>query len=92
MSATFILVKTKIIKLPKNVTFRRFLGVGFLAGIGFTMAIFISTLAFDNKMYGDLSKLAVLIASLLSMIVGFIWLRFSYPPKHEEHNVKIERS
>jgi len=93
MSATFLLVKTKVIKLPKNVTFKRFLGVAFLAGIGFTMAIFISTLAFDNKMYGDLSKIAVLIASLLSMIVGFIWLRISYPPQHEEgHNVKIDRS
>ncbi|MDD4729661.1 MAG: Na+/H+ antiporter NhaA, partial [Dysgonamonadaceae bacterium] len=92
MSAAFILVKTKIINLPKKVTLTKFLGVGFLAGIGFTMSIFISTLAFDDKASGDLSKLAVLIASLLSMVVGFIWLRISYPPKNkEEHEVKIEK-
>ena len=92
MSATFLLVKTKIVNLPKKVTLTKFLGVGFLAGIGFTMSIFISTLAFDDKTSGDLSKLAVLIASLLSMVVGFIWLRISYPPKNkEEHEVKIEK-
>ena len=93
MSAAFILVKSKIIKLPKKVTLTKFLGVGFLAGIGFTMSIFISTLAFENKLDGDTSKLAVLIASLLSMIVGFIWLKLSYPAKkeEEEHEVKVEK-
>ena len=92
MSATFLLVKTKIINLPKNVTLKRFLGVAFLAGIGFTMSIFISTLAFENKFDGDTSKLAVLIASLLSMVIGFIWLKVSYPAKHiKEHEVKVEK-
>ena len=92
ISAAFLLVKTKIINLPKNVTLTRFLGVGFLAGIGFTMSIFISTLAFENKLDGDTSKLAVLIASLLSMIIGFIWLKLSFPPKKEEgHEVKVEK-
>ena len=85
ISAAFLLVKSKIIHLPKNVTLTRFLGIGFLAGIGFTMSIFISTLAFDDKLHGDTSKLAVLIASMLSMIVGYIWLRISFPPKSVEN-------
>lgn len=90
ITATFLLVKTKIVNLPKNVTLRKFLGVGFLAGIGFTMSIFISTLAFESKFDGDTAKLAVLIASLLSMIVGFIWLKLSFPPKQEEeHEVRV---
>lgn len=90
ISATLILVKTKIISLPKGLTLTKFLGVGFLAGIGFTMSIFISTLAFDDKIFGDTAKIAVLIASILSMIIGFIWLKISFPAKHiEEHEVKI---
>lgn len=92
ITAAFILVKSKIISLPKKITLTKFLGVGFLAGIGFTMSIFISTLAFENKLDSDTSKLAVLIASILSMIVGFIWLRISFPPKREEeHEVKVEK-
>lgn len=90
ITASFLLVKTKIINLPKGLTLTKFLGVGFLAGIGFTMSIFISTLAFDNKTFSDTAKIAVLIASILSMIVGFIWLKISFPAKPEEdYEVKI---
>ena len=88
ITATYLLVKSKIIKLPKGITLTKFLGVGFLAGIGFTMSIFISTLAFHDKIFGDTAKIAVLIASILSMTIGYIWLRLSFPPKpygvHEE--------
>ncbi len=52
-------------------------GVGALAGIGFTMSIFISTLSFADKALQDTAKLAVLIASSLSMLAGYFWLRFS---------------
>ena len=90
ITATILLVKSKIIKLPKGITLTKFLGVGFLAGIGFTMSIFISTLAFDDKIFGDTAKIAVLTASILSMTIGFIWLRLSFPPKpYENHEVKV---
>lgn len=89
ISATYYLTKRKIIKLPKGITLRQFLGVGFLAGIGFTMSIFISTLAFDDKINSDTAKIAVLIASILSMTIGFIWLRISFPQiPQREHVVK----
>ena len=92
ITAAFILVKTKIINLPKRLTLTKFLGVGFLAGIGFTMSIFISSLAFENKLDGDTSKLAVLIASILSMTVGFVWLKISFPSKQiEDHEVKVDK-
>ena len=90
ISATYFLTKRKIINLPKEITLRQFLGVGFLAGIGFTMSIFISTLAFDDKINGDTAKIAVLMASILSMIVGFIWLKISFPPtKEREYEVEV---
>ena len=90
ITATILLVKSKIIKLPKGITLTKFLGVGFLAGIGFTMSIFISTLAFDDKIFGDTAKIAVLTASIVSMTIGFIWLRLSFPPKpYEYHEVKV---
>ncbi len=90
LTASLLLVKTKIIKLPKGITLTKFLGVGFLAGIGFTMSIFISTLAFDDKTFGDTAKIAVLIASILSMVIGFVWLKLSFPPKPEvEHEVNV---
>ncbi len=93
MTATFILVKTKIINLPRRLKLTKFLGVGFLAGIGFTMSIFISTLAFESKLDGDASKLAVLIASVLSMIIGFIWLKISFPSKQvKEYEVKVDKT
>lgn len=52
-------------------------GVGALAGIGFTMSIFISTLSFTDKAMQDTAKLAVLIASAISMLFGYLWLKKS---------------
>lgn len=90
MTATFLLTKSKIINLPKGVTMRKFVGVGFLAGIGFTMSIFVSTLSFADKTTGDTAKIAVLVASILSMILGYIWLKLSYPDTGEiEREVKV---
>jgi NhaA family Na+:H+ antiporter len=56
---------------------RNMLGIGCVAGIGFTMSIFITALAFEEKALRDISKLAVLTGSLISGIIGYIWLRSS---------------
>jgi NhaA family Na+:H+ antiporter len=50
------------------------IGIGILAGIGFTMSIFITTLAFGDHKIQNLAKIAILFASLFSGIVGFIIL------------------
>lgn len=73
--AVFLMVKARIIKLPSRSNFKIFTGVGILAGIGFTMSIFVSMLAFDDKVMQDTAKLAVLVASTLSMIIGYFWLK-----------------
>jgi NhaA family Na+:H+ antiporter len=45
-----------------------------LAGIGFTMSIFISALAFSGGPVEDIAKISVLVASLLAMVLGYLWL------------------
>ena len=70
------LVKSKIAHLPTGVNKHKLIGAGILAGIGFTMSIFISSLAFKGSDQEDIAKIAVLLASFLSMIVGYCWLRF----------------
>lgn len=75
--ATLFLVRQRVVRLPSQTTWMEFIGVGFLAGIGFTMSIFVSTLAYVNKDYQDTAKLSVLIASFLAMIIGFIWMKLA---------------
>ena len=61
-------------KLPKDMSVKHIVGAGFLGGIGFTMAIFISALSFDDSTLIDTAKLAVVGASVLSAVVGTIVL------------------
>lgn len=63
--------------LPQGLKWKQILGVGFLAGIGFTMSIFISLLAYDNAEQVNQSKIAILIASLIAGAIGFLWLRWT---------------
>lgn len=73
-----ILIQLKWGKLPTGTNWRQLVGIGMLAGIGFTMSIFIATLAFHEPDLQNLSKLSVLFASLLSAIAGSVVLYFSY--------------
>ena len=61
--------------LPANAGWNHLLGAGFLGGIGFTMSIFISLLAFTDTNIQGFSKIAILIASVLSGLTGFFILR-----------------
>ncbi len=73
----FIFHKLKLIKIPKNISIIQIIGSGFLAGIGFTMSIFITDLAFHNDELISISKVSILVASLISGIIGFVILRLS---------------
>lgn len=72
---SFIAVKLKVAKLPSGATWKHILGMGMLAGIGFTMSIFISMLSFSDLAHIIEAKFAILCASLLSGVVGFIFLK-----------------
>lgn len=71
----WLAVKTKISRLPSGIDFKHILGIGLLGGIGFTMSIFVSMLAFADPLLTDPSKLAILLASTLSGIFGFLFLK-----------------
>lgn len=64
------MIKLKIARLPDRVQWRHLLGAGVLAGIGFTMSIFISNLAFTDAADIQYSKIAVLVASLIATLIG----------------------
>ncbi len=72
---TFIAVRLGIGSLPDGVGWRDVAGVGALAGIGFTVAIFISGLAFDDDGLIQEAKLGILVASVLAAVVGALILR-----------------
>ncbi|TEW53872.1 Na+/H+ antiporter NhaA [Psychromonas sp. RZ22] len=57
--------------LPSGVTWSHVIGAGFLAGMGFTMSLFITDLAFQNPEHQIIAKVAVLIASVISGIIGY---------------------
>ncbi|KJJ37975.1 Na+/H+ antiporter NhaA [Aequorivita vladivostokensis] len=70
--------KLKLIDVPSDITNRQIVGVSFLAGIGFTMAIFIAGLAFNSSPeYIDSAKIGILIGSFISAILGYGILRFN---------------
>lgn len=72
---TYVAVKLKLSELAQEISWKHILGAGMLAGIGFTMSIFISLLAFNTTTLIDHAKIAVLLASFLSGIMGFLYLK-----------------
>ena len=61
--------------LPDNINWSHILGAGMLGGIGFTMSLFISNLAYDSIIVINQAKLGILIGSLISAILGFVYLK-----------------
>ncbi|HAP95630.1 Na+/H+ antiporter NhaA [Epilithonimonas hominis] len=73
---SFLAISFKLGELPAFSAWKEMIGAGFLAGIGFTMSIFVSLLAFPGNIENqDISKISILFASVLSGIVGFIILK-----------------
>lgn len=70
-----IVIKLGLSKLPESVTWRHLIGTGFLAGIGFTMSIFITLLAFNHAETIQISKITVLFTSLIAGVIGYLILR-----------------
>ncbi|MBE0492040.1 MAG: Na+/H+ antiporter NhaA [Sulfurospirillum sp.] len=75
---SWIAIKTGMTKLPQNSSWMQLYGVSVITGIGFTMSLFVDTLAYndtDQFMYTD--KLGILLGSLFSAILGYLILRFA---------------
>jgi len=72
---TLLAVTFGLCELPSDLNWKSILGVGFLAGIGFTMSIFITLLAFDNETIINNAKFVILLSSLAAGIIGFFALK-----------------
>ena len=74
-------VKLRLARLPDNVTWSGVYGMSVLAGIGFTMSLFIDSLAYetDPDHYASADKMAVLVGSVTSAVLGYLILRFGRP-------------
>jgi NhaA family Na+:H+ antiporter len=72
----FMAVAMGLCRLPEDLKWRHVLGAGILGGIGFTMSIFITNLAFAGDMATiNTAKIAILLASLAAGLIGFLWLQ-----------------
>lgn len=74
---SFFAVTLGLCKLPTDLNWKSIFGVGLLAGIGFTMSIFVTLLAYDNETIINNSKLVILFSSLTAGLLGFITLRLT---------------
>ena len=85
--ASFLAVKTKVAAMPDKATWRMLLAVACLGGIGFTMSIFVDTLSFGDQSESvmmtlrDMGKVAVLLGSLCSGILGSVLVLLSHKKK-----------
>ncbi len=83
---SWLAIRLKIASLPKGSSWRQLYGVAILTGIGFTMSLFVDSLAFsDSQVYKYADKLAILLGSFFSGIVGYLVLRSSKPEKEEDN-------
>lgn len=74
---SWLAVKSKLADLPTEASWKHIFGIGMLAGIGFTMSIFIALLSFIDPLHIAEAKFAILTASVLSGTVGFFFLKFN---------------
>lgn len=73
---SYLAIKLKLAVLPQGANLKQLYGVSVLTGIGFTMSLFVNTLAFnDSNAFNYADKLAILLGSFLSGIVGYFFLR-----------------
>lgn len=76
-SFSFIAIKLKLAELPKNVTLKQLAGVSILGGLGFTMSLFINSLAFTDEVLIDSAKMGILLGSLIAGLLGYFVLRIT---------------
>ena len=84
-SIVLLAQKLKLVQIPHGITKRHIIGASFIAGVGFTMSIFIATLAFyETPQYVDSAKIGILIGSLVSGAIGATILYISGSKKDDQ--------
>jgi NhaA family Na+:H+ antiporter len=74
-SATFVAVRLGIGRLPDGTTWRHVLGLAMVAGVGFTVALFVASLSFTDPALADSAKIGILLGSAVAGTVGYLFLR-----------------
>jgi Na+:H+ antiporter, NhaA family len=88
MLFSFIVVSVGICRLPLDLNWKHVFGAGLLGGIGFTMSIFITNLAFlGESAVINASKMAILLASLTAGTIGFLWLKWFGKPEASDDDM-----
>jgi NhaA family Na+:H+ antiporter len=77
----FVAVKSGLARLPAGATWPSMIGVGLLAGIGFTMSLFIANLAFEDQAILVQAKIGVLAASVVAALAGLAFLNRALPQR-----------
>ncbi|QQM75768.1 Na+/H+ antiporter NhaA [Aeromonas caviae] len=87
---SWLAVKTGVAQLPQGVNFRQIFAVSILCGIGFTMSMFIASLAFEHGGldYGSYSRLGILAGSTLAAVTGYIALRMALPNREANQSTE----
>lgn len=80
---SFLAVKLGICELPSDLNWKSIIGMGFLGGIGFTMSIFVTLLAFEDATTINNAKFVILLSSLIAGIIGFLSLKLILKTKRQ---------
>ncbi len=88
---SYISVKLKLAELPLGAKWRQIFALGVIAGIGFTMSIFINGMAFDDSSSVNLGKATILMTSIVSALLGLFFLHIFTAPEKKGHRKRIKR-
>lgn len=80
MLLSFLAIKLKLADLPEGVKFKQLLGVSILGGLGFTMSLFITNLAYDEEALIAAAKMGIILGSLVAGILGYLVLKWQLKP------------
>jgi Na+:H+ antiporter, NhaA family len=90
---SWLAIRLRIARLPAGVGWCHLFGAAWLAGIGFTMSLFIGQLAFKDPVLVEQAKLGILFASLVAAVIGLMWLLLAKSPLGDESSrARDERS
>ena len=89
---TWLAVKLKLAPMPQGSNWLMLYGVSILTGIGFTMSLFIDSLAFvDDRLFAYTDKLAILLATLFSAVFGYLIIRYALPKKQTDRHEHLPK-